>query len=100
MAKLARDVFLRDPNKHRDLHFATGEEPAPEYAALITNPDCWEDGVLPDIDLPAEPDEQTPEPDPVPEPEPVPEPTTESTPEPTAEEKPARKTTARKPAAQ
>lgn len=84
MAKLARDVFLRDPNKHRDLHFATGEEPAPEYAALITNPDCWEDGVLPDISLPAESDEQTPEP------------TAEEKP---AGEKPARKTTARKPAA-
>jgi len=47
MAKLVRAVFVRDPAKHRDILLRAGEEPAPEYAALVTNPACWEDGKLP-----------------------------------------------------
>ncbi|MFC7794649.1 hypothetical protein [Streptomyces cinereoruber] len=47
MAKLARAVHLRDPQRNRDIVFEPGEEPAPEYAVLITNPNCWEGGKLP-----------------------------------------------------
>ncbi|BCK74012.1 hypothetical protein Srufu_079650 (plasmid) [Streptomyces libani subsp. rufus] len=47
MAKLVRSVFVRDPARHRDILLNAGEEPAPEYAALVTNPACWEDGKLP-----------------------------------------------------
>lgn len=47
MAKLARAVIVPDPNRRRDLIFQPGEEPAPEYAVLITNPACWEGGKLP-----------------------------------------------------
>jgi hypothetical protein len=47
MAKLARAVIIRDPDRARDLHFQPGEEPAPEYAVLIRNPACWEGGKLP-----------------------------------------------------
>lgn len=49
MAILARTVFLRDPKRHRDIILRAGEEPAPEYAALITSADAWEGGVLPDL---------------------------------------------------
>lgn len=48
MATLARSVFVRDPKKHRDILLRAGEEPAPEYAALVRNPACWENGELPD----------------------------------------------------
>ncbi|MEW2267810.1 hypothetical protein [Streptomyces sp. NPDC047868] len=48
MALLKRTVFVRDPAKHRDVILRAGEEPAPEYAALVTNPDAWQDGQLPD----------------------------------------------------
>jgi hypothetical protein len=48
MATLARSVFVRDPKKHRDILLRAGEEPAPEYAALIRNPACWENGELPE----------------------------------------------------
>ncbi|GAA3153654.1 hypothetical protein ACFQ0X_43645 [Streptomyces rectiviolaceus] len=48
MAILKRTVFVRDPVRHRDVILRAGEEPAPEYAALVTNPACWEDGKLPD----------------------------------------------------
>lgn len=56
MAILARTVFLRDPKRHRDIILRAGEEPAPEYAALITSPDAWEGGQLPDqtADTPAD----------------------------------------------
>lgn len=47
MAKLARAVIVRDPNKARDIIFQPGEEPALEYAVLIRNPACWEGGKLP-----------------------------------------------------
>lgn len=47
MAKLARTVFVRDPDKHRDILLRAGETPAPQYAVLVTNPACWEGGKLP-----------------------------------------------------
>lgn len=47
MAKLIRTTWVRDPAKHRDILLRAGEEPAPQYAALVTNPACWEDGKLP-----------------------------------------------------
>jgi hypothetical protein len=47
VAKLARAVIVRDPNRHRDLVFNEGEEPGQEYAVLIRNPACWEGGKLP-----------------------------------------------------
>jgi hypothetical protein len=48
MAKLIRAVHVRDPERHRTVVLRPGEEPAPHLAALITNPDAWEDGKLPD----------------------------------------------------
>lgn len=48
MAKLARSVFVRDKKTSRDVLLSAGEEPAPEYAAQIRNPACWEGGKLPD----------------------------------------------------
>ncbi|WP_327260031.1 MULTISPECIES: hypothetical protein [unclassified Streptomyces] len=47
MAKLARTVFVRDPDKHQDVLLHPGETPAPHYAVLVTNPACWEGGKLP-----------------------------------------------------
>ncbi|MGW7636094.1 hypothetical protein [Streptomyces decoyicus] len=65
MAKLVRAVFVRDPAKHRDILLHPGEEPAAEYAALVTNPDAWEDGKLPTTAKKAAAEEQTtPEPSP------------------------------------
>jgi hypothetical protein len=40
-------VFVRDPAKHQDILLRAGEEPAPQYAVLVTNPACWEGGKLP-----------------------------------------------------
>jgi hypothetical protein len=59
MARLARSVFVRDQKKHRDILLRAGEEPAPEYAALIRNPACWENGELPDTAPAADPDSKT-----------------------------------------
>ena len=50
MAVLRKSVFVRDPDSHRTLLLSAGEEPAPRLAALVTNPDAWEDGKLPDTD--------------------------------------------------
>lgn len=47
MAKLAKAVFVRDPDRHRTVLLNAGEEPEPRLAALVTNPDAWEDGKLP-----------------------------------------------------
>ncbi|MFE6412554.1 hypothetical protein ACFVOR_37105 [Streptomyces sp. NPDC057837] len=47
MAKLAADVHVKDPKTRLMVHMRAGEEPAPEYAALVTNPDAWEGGKLP-----------------------------------------------------
>ncbi|WP_055695686.1 hypothetical protein, partial [Streptomyces prasinopilosus] len=47
MARLATDVHVKDPQTRLMVHLRAGEEPAPEYAALVKNPDAWEDGKLP-----------------------------------------------------
>ncbi|KPC73454.1 hypothetical protein ADL27_52005 [Streptomyces sp. NRRL F-6602] len=53
MAKLVKAVFVRDPERNRTVVLHPGEEPAPHLAALVTNPDAWEDGKLPDTATPA-----------------------------------------------
>ncbi|MBZ6211638.1 hypothetical protein KVH31_34650 [Streptomyces olivaceus] len=53
MAKLVTAVFVRDPERNRTVVLHPGEEPAPHLAALVTNPDAWEDGKLPDTATPA-----------------------------------------------
>ncbi|MET8571775.1 hypothetical protein [Streptomyces sp. NPDC004783] len=47
MARLATDTFVKDPQTRLMVHLRAGEEPAPEYAALVKNPDAWEGGKLP-----------------------------------------------------
>ncbi|MFF2411865.1 hypothetical protein [Streptomyces sp. NPDC058092] len=47
MAKLSKAVHVRDPERNRTVLLLPGEEPAPHLAALVTNPDCWEDGKAP-----------------------------------------------------
>ena len=55
MAKLIKAVHVRDPERHRTILLLPGEEPEPRLAALVTNPDCWEDGRLPGAEEPSEP---------------------------------------------
>ncbi|MEU8101753.1 hypothetical protein [Streptomyces rubiginosohelvolus] len=38
---------MKDPDRHATVLLHPGEEPEPRLAALITNPDAWEDGKLP-----------------------------------------------------
>lgn len=47
MARLVTDTFVKDPQTRLMVHLRAGEEPAPEYAALVTNPDAWEDSKPP-----------------------------------------------------
>ncbi|NUP69316.1 MAG: hypothetical protein HOW71_44925 [Nonomuraea sp.] len=47
MAKLVKAVHVKDPDRNRMVLLLPGEEPEPRLAALITNPDAWEDGVVP-----------------------------------------------------
>ncbi|WP_086732649.1 hypothetical protein [Streptomyces glaucescens] len=47
MAMLAATVHVRDPRTHQMVQLDAGTEPEPELAALVTNPDAWEDGKLP-----------------------------------------------------
>jgi hypothetical protein len=47
MAKLVKAVFVKDPDRHRTVLLHPGEEPEPRLAALVTNPDAWEDGKPP-----------------------------------------------------
>jgi hypothetical protein len=47
MARLATDTFVKDPKTRQMVHLRAGEEPAPEYAALVKNPDAWEGGKAP-----------------------------------------------------
>jgi hypothetical protein len=47
MAKLAATVHVKDPRTHQMVQLDAGTEPEPELAALVTNPDAWEDGKLP-----------------------------------------------------
>ncbi|WP_329317937.1 hypothetical protein [Streptomyces sp. NBC_01262] len=46
-ARLAAAVHLQHPTTHEPILLQPGEEPEPEVAALITNPEAWEDGILP-----------------------------------------------------
>lgn len=55
MAKLIKAVHVRDPERHRTVLLLPGEEPEPRLAALVTNPDAWEDGQVPAA--PSEPDD-------------------------------------------
>lgn len=48
MARLVKAVFVRDPERNRTVVLRPGEEPEQRLAALVTNPDAWEDGKLPD----------------------------------------------------
>ena len=50
MAILAKTVYVRDTERNRDIILRAGDEPAPEYAALVRNPGAWEGGQLPDQD--------------------------------------------------
>ncbi|MGV9272310.1 hypothetical protein [Streptomyces griseosporeus] len=43
--RLIAAVYVKDPTTHEDLVLLPGESPAPEIAALVTNPDAW-DGPL------------------------------------------------------
>ncbi|MGW3121380.1 hypothetical protein ACWDBW_30225 [Streptomyces sp. NPDC001107] len=69
--RLIAAVYVKDPATHEDLILLPGESPAPEIAALVTNPDAWD---APPCDDDAEPEPiAVGEPDPtgeVPEPEP------------------------------
>ncbi|MGQ4393794.1 hypothetical protein ACN6K5_003580 [Streptomyces violaceoruber] len=47
MARLVTDTFVKDPRTRLMVHLRAGEEPAPEYAALVKNPDAWEGGKPP-----------------------------------------------------
>lgn len=47
MARLIKAVFVRDPERNRTVVLRPGEEPEPRLAALVTNPDAWEDGKPP-----------------------------------------------------
>lgn len=47
MAKLAATVHVRDPRTRQMVQLDAGTEPEPELAALVTNPDAWEDGNVP-----------------------------------------------------
>ncbi|MGW5689786.1 hypothetical protein ACWEWX_02145 [Streptomyces asiaticus] len=49
MARLARAVFVRDPDRHATVLLLPGEEPEPRLAALVTAPEAWEDGKLPPV---------------------------------------------------
>jgi hypothetical protein len=47
MAKLVKAVHVKDPDRNRIVLLLPGEEPEPRLAALVTNPDAWEDGQVP-----------------------------------------------------
>jgi hypothetical protein len=40
--RLVAAVYVKDPETHEDLILLPGESPAPEIAALVTNPDAWD----------------------------------------------------------
>ncbi|MFJ3043610.1 hypothetical protein [Streptomyces tendae] len=49
MARLIKAVFVKDPERNQTVLLHPGEEPEPRLAALVTNPDAWEDGQLPSV---------------------------------------------------
>ncbi|MGW3563059.1 hypothetical protein ACWDSL_04000 [Streptomyces sp. NPDC000941] len=40
--RLVAAVYVKDPSTWKDLVLLPGESPAPEIAALVTNPDAWD----------------------------------------------------------
>ncbi|MFJ9799830.1 hypothetical protein [Streptomyces sp. NPDC101145] len=56
MARLVTDTWVKDPQTRQMVHLRAGEEPSAEYAALVKNPDAWEDGKLPTAKDAPEPD--------------------------------------------
>ncbi|MFB9558629.1 hypothetical protein [Streptomyces roseoviridis] len=59
--RLVANCHVKDPRTFQMVHLAAGEEPAPVLGRLITNPDCWEGGELPDYDAAqAEPEGKEP----------------------------------------
>jgi hypothetical protein len=44
-------VYVKDPETYEDLILLPGESPAPEIAALVTNPDAWEHPLYDDVEL-------------------------------------------------
>ncbi|MFE7276901.1 hypothetical protein [Streptomyces sp. NPDC057623] len=70
--RLIAAVYVKDPATHEDLILLPGENPDPEIAALVTNPDAWDappyDDVEPEPIAVGEPDPTTgtAEPDPGP----------------------------------
>ncbi|MFE9559111.1 hypothetical protein ACFYOD_37400 [Streptomyces sp. NPDC006703] len=57
MARLAAAVHVQHPTTREWIVLEPGDEPAPELAAQITNPDAWQDGALPDSHAQLEQDE-------------------------------------------
>ncbi|MFF3976941.1 hypothetical protein [Streptomyces sp. NPDC001828] len=79
MARLSTAVHVQHPATREWILLEPGDEPAPEVAAQITNPDAWEDGSLaasqgePVQEAVETPFGFTGTPEPVSEPEPEPE---------------------------
>jgi hypothetical protein len=42
MPRLVAAVYVQDPFSHEELILLPGEEPPPELARLITNPEAWD----------------------------------------------------------
>jgi hypothetical protein len=42
MPHLIAAVYVQNPATHEELVLLPGESPAPEIAALVTNPDAWD----------------------------------------------------------
>lgn len=40
--RLVAAVYVKDPETHEELILLPGESPAPEIAAVVTNPDAWD----------------------------------------------------------
>ncbi|MFJ5304169.1 hypothetical protein [Streptomyces sp. NPDC088350] len=82
-ARPAPAVRIQHPGTREPIVLQPGEEPEPEVAGLITDPDAWEEGILPELPLPEEPDAaRAPEPQAVTELAQEPSPATLDTPKP------------------
>lgn len=46
-ARLVATTHVLDPETHQMTELPAGSEPPSHLAALVTNPDAWEDGKLP-----------------------------------------------------
>ncbi|WP_425834157.1 hypothetical protein [Streptomyces fractus] len=47
MPKLIAAVYVKHPDTHEDLILQPGQSPPPELAALVTNPDAWDEPLPP-----------------------------------------------------